>query len=166
MGGPFLHKEIPCRMAVMIWGGALCSFASILTVFPGVFFMIYTLCYIDCSVYLFLCPHHLGNYGVGHAPLLFITVPVGICLEASIVAHLYLILGAVFVASSREFQSTRWWVSLFRVAILFRQARIGGEKRARSMESDKFLRYFSLVSILFSFGLDRDVVIEPPDFIF
>ena len=115
---------------------------------------------------LFLCPHPLGNYGVAHAPLLYITFPFGSRMDASLVAHLCLVLGEFFVTSSREFQSTRWWVSLFRVAILFRQARIGGEKRARSMESDKFLRYFSLVSILFSFGSDRDVVIEPPDFIF
>ena len=54
----------------------------------------------------FLCLHPLGNSGVGHVPLLFITVPVGSCLEESLVTHSCLVLGAIFVESSRDFHST------------------------------------------------------------
>ena len=59
-------------------------------------------------------------------PLLFVTVPVGSCMEASLVAHVFLILGAVFVESSRKVQSAICWVSLFRVSVLFQSARRGG----------------------------------------
>ena len=41
----------------------------------------------------------LGNSGVGHDTLFSITVPFGSYMEASLTAHIFLGLGAVFVVS-------------------------------------------------------------------
>ena len=87
---------------------------------------------------------------MGHAPFFTNTVPVGSCMEASLAAHIYLVLGAVFVASSRGFQSIRCCVSLFKVGILFQHSSREGEKRERSMESDNFVEILFPWSVLCS----------------
>ena len=46
------------------------------------------------------------------------------------------------MATSRELQSTRWWVSLFRVSVLFQCDSRGEENRARSMDSEIFVDIF------------------------
>ena len=65
----------------------------------------------------------LGNAGKGHDPLFAITFPVGSSLDASMAAHLSCLVGAFFVPSFRESQSTRECDVSWRVYIFCQRAR-------------------------------------------
>ena len=114
----------PCTKYHIIWSHIY------IYIYIYIHIYIYRFWYLNCERSISMrtktsCPHPLGHSGVDHAPLFSMTVPVGSCLEASLAAHLYLFLGAVYLSSWREFQSARWWVYLLIVAILFHSVRRG-----------------------------------------
>ena len=53
-------------------------------------------------------PPPLGYLAEGHTPLFTITVPVRICLETIIVAHICIGMGAFFVVICSNSYSTKW----------------------------------------------------------
>ena len=60
-------------------------------------------------------PPPLENSSEGHAPHFYMMVPVGICLDANLDAHLCIERGALFVVRIRDSQYSKWWSALSRL---------------------------------------------------
>ena len=96
-----------------------------------------------------MCPH----------PASFsVVVPVGSCIEVSLVAHICHGLGALFLARYSGSQSNKLWLLLSRGFILFHQANRREEERAISIDSERFVEiFFTLVVLIFSGSGDRNI---------
>ena len=69
-------------------------------------------------------------------------VPVGMCLEANMAAHICLYWGDFCVLRRRYSQYTKWWWALSSVKILFQRANRVGGCRAMSMFVDSSVEKF------------------------
>ena len=137
---PFFQEEISRRTEDIIRGAALFWSPHAGSVSWSLLRVLsYLVHWKRLSVSPFLCTHPLGQSEVGHTPLFYIIFPVVIFLEESLSSHLCQGLGAVFVVSWRELQSKSWRVSFPTMDIVFQSTIKGGEKRARSMESYRFV---------------------------
>ena len=107
------HVEMPWSMDEIIWGDSLLRSPHSRSIFWILSHLFLPLLHWKMlSLYYVMCPYPMGHSAEGHAPLSPIPVPVGSCLEAILVAHICIGLGALFVEICINSQSTKWCLFL------------------------------------------------------